>query len=401
MSNGNDPKPMAKPYLAPDMDYLKMYRVQTWEDGEPTRNDDSEYSEFQKPYQYDEDEPEDYAFWEWTWPDIGNVPTDPDLVPDPCSIDEDCVWAGAIGPDEMECGDCFTYSQAHLWLGCTSAPWWAAYGRWLLLNSTDNKCYLLFSGPVMATVCCAEDAESQGLKLRYEGALNCWAEKFIQVSCEVCCEAFSLTGSDTVNPGNTWEGTITPSCPGVECEVTSDSGCSLACVVDLGGGLVTVEVGAADCGTFYVSLSHNPTKPGCTPRSAGKGVRILNTGQGGTWQIVLSPAVGTCDVECNTGCTSPVGAGPCIYDNEVTKKVYKYGRVFGADPCGAAYLMTCKGCVIDGCTDSGTLPKPPCFGGQTCAEAGTSSGFCGGSGDDRLCPCTAWSYTICDWRCTC
>ena len=84
----NDPSIMGKPYLATEVDYLQLYRKKTWEEGDPSGTDSSEYSELQKPYQYDDTEPDEYSWWEWTWPPFpgldpwGGYPNVPFTWPD-------------------------------------------------------------------------------------------------------------------------------------------------------------------------------------------------------------------------------------------------------------------------------------------------------------------------------
>lgn len=268
-----------KPYLSGNRDYLRMTKIKTWESGAP--EDLAEYSEFQKPYGDREGE-DDYPFWEWTWPNLSDPtmpPIDfPDPEPNPCSLDEDCIWAGVIGPDTMECEQCFTWSQAHLYIGCEDAPWWAAFGSWTLdVAMGSGNCYLLFSGPVMATVCCDDDAEGSFV-LCYEGPLSCSGCVEVEVSCNECCTDMgtTLTGADTVAQGAVWTGTINPACTGFECSVSSNSGCVLSC--DISGPTVTVAVPAGACGSFTVTVFDN--KQGCNA-TANKTVRITG---GGSWR---------------------------------------------------------------------------------------------------------------------
>lgn len=276
-----------KPYLSGNRDYLKMTKIKTWEAG--AAGDEIEYSEFQKPYG-DRDGEEDYPFWEWTWPVpggggflLGPPITWPDPTPNPCSIDEDCIWAGLIGPDEMECDECFTFSQAHLYIGCGMAPELAAFGSFeLQTDMVFGRCYLLFgdaTGSVIATVCCDDEATGE-FTLFYHGFLGCQGSIEVQVSCDECCTdgGTTLTGADTVAAGAVWTGTISPACDGFECRVASNSECVLGCEMNPGGSSVTVGVPAGACGSFTVSVFDD--KQGCEA-FANKTVRITD---GGAWR---------------------------------------------------------------------------------------------------------------------
>jgi hypothetical protein len=100
------------------------------------------------------------------------------------------------------------------------------------------------------------------------------------VDCRCCCEAFTLTGNDTVNAGNTWTGTIDPACPGATATVVANSSnCTFTGVVNGAGSQVTVDVGAGDCGGFTVTVTEGSSD--CSGESASFGVRIL--GNGGAW----------------------------------------------------------------------------------------------------------------------
>lgn len=305
---------MDKPYLAGDRDYLDMVRWKTWEAG--SDSDLTEYSEFQKPYGNDN---EDYPSWEWTWPDKDwptIPPIDfPDPVPHPCSIDEDCIWAGVVGPDSMECDQCFTWSQAHLWLGCEIAPWWAAFGSWEIINKEfqSGDCKMLFSGPVMATVCC--DSEATGkFNIKYQGPLDCVGDMEVEVTCKDCCnDSVTLTGSDTVAAPGTWYGTISPACNGYSCVVESNSGCVLGCEMNDAGSTVTVSIPSGACGGFTVTIWDE--KYGCYA-TASKSVRITT----GTWRLCGGfSAAGTCS---GPWCGSGIENGPSTGD-----ELHKYNII--------------------------------------------------------------------------
>lgn len=398
----NDPRPMGKPYLLGEMDYLKTYKIKTWEDGDPTRQDDSEYSEFQKPYHYDEDEPEDYAWWEWTWPNPTWPPIPPVTTPDvpvgPCSVDEDCVFAKIIGSGTMQCGQCRMYSQFHYYIGCTSAPWWAAFGSWKLTGG-NGDCHIQSQGPVMATVCCSSVASTQTITLTYEGPLGCVDSMNIVVTCEECCEEFTLTGNNTVNPGATWTGTISPACPSAECSVVSNSGCTLTCTVNGTGSQVTVTPGGSDCGSFTVTVTDASVGEECTSE-ATKEVRINNTGQGGSWDVE-SEGRHSCPGACTYVCDDEFYSA-CIVGQ------YKWSR-YGTGTCADSLWRRCRGCDWYGCPENSNFASVT---GCTCCvgdDSGgpiatcTTDGIVGGGGvcTGELCRCSLFEWARCEWTCSC
>lgn len=278
----NDPKPLSKPYLATDMDYLKQYKIKSWEDGDRSGDmQQEEYSELQKPYAYDEDIPDDYSYWEWTENPPPELPPggdiifgDPDPTNNPCNTEGDCKWAAIIGPAMLDCGDLGLYMQAHVWIGCEVAPWFAAFGSWGLDSHDPENVYLASSGPISASVK-VEDGASSGTSVLYYYGPGCTASMEIQVICSGCCEDLTISGDETVNQGATWTGTITPACPGASCQVSSNSGCDLSCNVNEEGSQVTVGVGGSDCGSFMVTVTDE--KGGCS-ESDSFSVRINSGG---------------------------------------------------------------------------------------------------------------------------
>lgn len=374
-----------KPYLNAGKEYLEQSRIADWVNDRVNPSDLAEYSEFQKPYTQDKEE-DNYPDWEWTWPDWNWPPipkvTIPDPVPNPCSVDEDCVWAGIIGPDTLECGKCYPYTQAHLYIGCDIAPYWAAFGSWEL-SGGNGDCYLLFGDQtsLIATVCCDDAASAQTLSLCYNGPLNCTDCISIVVECEECCEDFTLSGNGTVNSGNTWTGTIDPACPGATCEVTSNSGCDLACEVNGTGSQVTVETGINDCGGFTVTVTDAGVGAECSANNASAYVRII--GGTGAWRFQSAPS---CD--CNDSGTCGCGYGNATPYSSCTVGIYRYGEPTGATfDCLSNWGYSCHG---------GTN----CGGGEggACGEQYT----CGDPGPACSNPpswCTCHTFHICEWKC--
>jgi hypothetical protein len=246
-----------KPYIFEKKEWLEIVNRKDWNDSTLNPDDLAPYSELQRPYALPEGE-DTYQGWEWTWPDIEFPDIPPIIIPDPienpCSIDENCVWADIFGPDDMECGECFTWSQAHVYYGCEVAPWWAAYGAWTL-EGGDGECYLLFSGPVMATVCCTDAAGNQTLELRYVGPLDCQGSQTIVVTCGVCPEtAPTISGSNTMTTSDSISLTVADAC--TACTVSCTGDCTDVTVSKNGAGdTITVETGASSCGTIVVNLN--------------------------------------------------------------------------------------------------------------------------------------------------
>lgn len=359
-----------KPYLAGKREYLEIQGDFDWVNDEYNPNDEAEYSEFQKPYGDDDDT--DYPMWEWTWPDIDFPDIPPIIYPDPieskCSIDEDCVWAGVVGTDEMDCGDCYTFTQAHIWYGCDIAPWWAAYGGWTFTPSMNSgNCTQVFTGPIMTTICCDDEADGS-FYVQYNGPLDCKGGYETNVTCSECCdeEGTTLTGADTVDAGSTWTGTISPACEGFSCRVTSNSDCVLGCDVNAAGSQVTVAVPATACGTFTVTVQD--FKLGCNA-SASKNVRINDNG---TWR------------DCGSFGAGIFCSGPwCGGDNNVDSDNYHSFVVWcwGGGMCvSGTQILTCD----DGWSKSINPVDYCCNGCQDCtsgwnaASAGVKVWECSG-----------------------
>lgn len=383
-----------KPYLNSGKEYLEQSRIADWVNDRVNPSDLAEYSEFQKPYALDK-ENDNYPDWEWTWPDWNWPPipdvTIPDPVPNPCSVDEDCVWAGIIGPDTLECGKCYPYTQAHLYIGCDIAPYWAAFGSWEL-SGGNGDCYLLFGDQtsLIATVCCDDAASAQTLSLCYNGPLNCTDCISIIVECDECCEDFTLTGNDTVNRGSTWTGTIDPACPGATCEVVSNSGCELTCEVNGTGSQVTVATGGGQCGGFTVTVTDAGVGAECSANSASKHVRMI--GGNGTWRYKSNSATEECGgaALCNDGGLCGCGYGssypysPCVLENEL-----KYGLNNGATfDCSQNYGYSC----LAGTTCTCGASYPGCGGGASCGDPGPAC-------SNPPSWCTAHVWHVCEWRC--
>jgi hypothetical protein len=380
-----------KPYIYESLEgWLPITRKKSWFDPVNNPGDLAPYSEFQKPYSNDKEM--SYPEWEWTWPDdtIGPIPdlTYPDPIENECSVDENCVWAGVIGPDEMECDECYTFSQAHLYYGCDVAPWWAAFGSWTLTaEMSKGNCYQLFTGPIMTTICCDEDAEGS-FTVTYEGPLDCVGSKEVSVTCGGCCgeDGWTLDGPATVAAGYTWYGTISPACPDATCEVSSNSECELSCSVNSAGSEVTVGTSSGQCGQVDVTI-FNPGGEECANATASDSFRITGSGN---WYLketssdVCASGCGGGDGSCGGAHCS--GGGSIDYQAPCTSEPYKYGtscQVGGVPPCcWNNWIRQCKG-TIPSCIN---CTPPPCGSVKSC------------SGSYYCAACGWWR---CEWKCAC
>jgi hypothetical protein len=390
-----------KPYMWGKLEWLEFSRKLDWINPVTNPDDLAKYSELQRPYALG-DGLDDYAQWENSWPDI-NFPDIPDIIvpdplEDPCSVKDSCTFMKINGPGTMECGGSVPYTALWVTLGCEMPPGWAIFSSWSL-SGGDGECVLI-PGLVIARIVCSSVASPQTLTLTVEGPYGCSDSLQVIVSCDECCEEFTLTGNSTVNNGELWTGTISPACPGVECNVTSNSGCSIGCSVNDAGSQVLVTPSPGTCGSFTVTVTD--AGEGCDPNSANKVVRINDQGQGGTWEEVTSSGDPQCGGPCSTGCGLWYG-GPCI-DNGTG---YKYGR-FSSDNgnCFFKYYRSCIGCrhrVGGGdCPEQEVGNKPACTGMNSCVADGIQSGGCGGTaGPHRDCTCSKWVSQTCEWKCEC
>lgn len=304
----------SKPYLAGKQEYLEYMKRKDWINPEKNPHDQAEYSEFQKPYALSDREDDSYPAWEWNWPPISLIPLDPITYPDPvenpCNIEASCNWAGISGPNTMTCDECQSFTHIHVWDSCPGdLPFEAAFGGWFL-SGGNGKCYLI-PGLVIARVCCDADAGDQQLVLYWDG-IGCSAEHLITVEdCVECeCEDYTISGSGTATQNSSWVGTVSPACPGATCEVSGDDpdkSTNFSCSVNEAGSEVTVQVGAAACGSFTVFLT------ACEEGGDSVVVRITD---GGGWDdsVDLCDAggvCGSCSSLAETYCTDDNGTGLC------------------------------------------------------------------------------------------
>jgi hypothetical protein len=374
-----------KPYRYEHQEWLELSQRRDWNDPQANPDDLAEYSEFQRPYALPKGE-DSYPAWEWSWPDI-NFPDIlpiivPDPIEDPCSVSEGCEWAKINGPGEIKCGDMASYTQIHVWIGCTVAPWWAAFGSWELESSQEGGKVILHAGLVIARIEVAEDADPETITLTYRGVDNCVDSMSIQITtCDPCfsCEEFTLAGDDTVNQDSTWTGTISPACPTAVCEVSSNSGCDpFTCGINGPGSQVTVDVGPDECGSFTVTVRDGED---CEDTTATKSVRI----NAGSWVTILTSA---CTAGCLNTCFPSDGSGPACVTG-----IYKYGRRGGGINCRDGHHISCHG------------PPSICWNQDNCDWGCLSpgAGYC----PHVPCEGPAYGYLThhdaakCEWKCTC
>lgn len=370
-----------KPYLAGGREYLEMSRVKDWEEGDPTGGS-AEYSEFQKPYKWEGDDKDNYPMWEWSWPSFPSLPeiggiTLPDIPEGggECEFDDRCIWAIIMGPDTLDCPTSETYVSMHVWMGCSVAPWWAAFGTWELETSDPDNIFISSQTAFSATVEVTSNASDGVATLTYYGP-GCTATKEIIIECSGCCASFTLSGADTVAPGSTWTGTISPACPYATCSVVSNSGCDLSCSINEAGSSVSVVTGGSDCGGFTVTVEDDGFK--CT-ESDSKFVRIT----GGSWAHEYpSGDLGLAGCTDGVGCS--VGGGANYFYDYCYQGEYKYGgfEVQVGHACEGTWLNQCKGTSEDPCSPDGE--QPPCM-----------------SKSVPSCTCVYWGWWRCNWVCEC
>jgi len=334
-----------KPYIHEGLEWLETTKKVDWNDPVANPDDIMPYSEFQKPY-LDKDGDNSYPSWEWTidpttWPPIEDV-TFPDPVPHPCNVEDNCRAVGIIGPNELDCGKCYTYTHVHVVESC-ELQWWMAYGNWYI-KGDPGFASQLFESPIMTTVCAADDAQGV-ITLVYEGPLGCDDQIDITIGCDQCCEDMELTGSDTVNSGDTWIGTISPACPDLDCSVTSNSGCSIGCLLNATGSQVQVGTDEGDCGSFTVIISQD-IGGDCAPVTTSKTVRLSE----GNWEPCNALTFGgehqcygnlwiegeyKATVDCGTGGWGFINARDC--ENNIIHR-FDY-EPDCCDGCGSCYTQ--------------------------------------------------------------
>jgi hypothetical protein len=369
-----------KPYIYESLEgWLPITRKKSWFDPAVNPGDLAPYSEFQKPYRNDKDM--SYPEWEWSWPDENLPPIDdltyPDPVEHPCNVRDQCAGVGIIGPNELECDKCYPYTSAHVVLSC-DPQWWMALSSWHL-EPNETGCFFVFADPLLiATVCCPEDATGF-FTLFFEGPLECSDSIDVEITCgDECCEELEVTGAATVSAGNAWVGSVSPPCGAAECDVVSNSGCSLSCFMNDSGSQLIVGTGSGDCGAFTVTVTRDADGE-CDQQQASIGVRII--GGNVNWHH---------DQSFGGGCGGSCGGGGVTYFNDwCILGEYKYGGFDPRDrnPCQGTWLVQCQGDGSEDCNCSGGGITPPC----PVHSCGCSGGHC----------CCHWSWWRCDWTCDC
>lgn len=393
-----------KPYIFEGREFLDARKIQSWEDiANAYPGVQIPRSEQNKPYlrsSYQEDEwswtgYEPPSPWNPTWPSDpftppeGTPPVDPPDGGNPCEADDTCKYLGIYGPKIVECGGEGWYKSVLVTEGCAAVPGYVSWSA-----PRGNIRAVGVGARWTAPECCNGD-----VIIIEAVSAGCRAEFPVTLDCVDCCEQFSLTGAATVNPGATWTGTINPPCPGATCEVVSNSGCTLACVIDDAGSQVQVTTDANDCGSFTVTVTESGgLVEGCQGYSATKAVRINNTGQGGSWTSLGSPtnctAAGTCCSSATGTCTCGTLVGVplgCVVDE------CKYNGVGGTGTlCMCVNAPWCCTSPLSTRPCSTACPNP-C--GQSCATTcpAPSCPIPPGSwtGECKI------QWTSQEWRCAC
>jgi hypothetical protein len=328
-----------KPYIYDGkLEYLEMTRMKDWQNDDYNPHDLQEYSELMKPYGYREGQPDNYQFYEWTWPDPywPDIPgiVIPDPVENPCEVDASCTYAKVMGADKIDCGECTSYSHIHVWLHCPGElPYWAAFGDWYLESSAGGKCHL-DAGLVTATLCCDDDASGTATVCWQGAGGDCKHCLPVQVDCELCCEEWTHTGSQTMTTSSSINHTLTPACPDAEVSCTGE--CTDVTVsIDEAGQTISITAGSSACGGFNVVVTY--TREGCDSLNSSRGVRITDTGG---WDVDTQ-------VDCTSDCTvdPPPPSGWCGnygVHHCLSGEVCWASETYGSWPCtGGSCTMPC------------------------------------------------------------
>lgn len=374
-----------KPYLFPGGEYGKISRADRAQDFHSV-NDEREggkykLSEHHKPYLAADDD-EGHPPWEWSFPPIPDVDPPWDFPcygcepepnpnnPNPCAADNTCTAMKVSGPTDVECDETYTFTTFYVLNGCDliyafDMNWEVSCGEIVGIGA-----YMSWRAPKTCPPPdkCRICVNPSGYTCKDCITVNC--------TCADCCEAFTLTGSDTVAPGATWTGTISPACPDATCSVSSNSGCTLTCSVNAAGSQVEVPTGGSDCGGFVVTVSYS--KAGCTSRSATKGVRIT----GGSWNDK-----GWCDThpDYGTGCTEDFNAGcASTSQNQAYIEVDGITRLGWSSGSTMDWFMQCREWNEGGC--------------DACA---TPTGSCPQAGDDSCATGVDGIFRVWEYDCSC
>lgn len=422
----------SKPYLSGDKEYLEVYQKKTFEEGDPQGL--TEYSEGQYPYNEDED---DHPEWEWTWP---NIPfpnpldiTDTDEVPGPCSGDDECKHAAIAGPDTIKCPTPGIYNQAHVFVGCTIAPEWAAFGKWEITDNYSEDIFILTQSGVMCTIEVPVGTPSGEITLTYSGPLDCSADKVITIDCACCNDLMFADFTDTdIAAGGTFLGWLDPLCPNAvatvewlgpsECDPPLEDVWITANSTDPDGRFVSITTDGAACGSFRVTVTDSTD--GCSDETAT--IVVFITDNGSDYHGYY---------EANSGCGGlgwpPPGYAHCTAAEGVETQVssvddeeYRYGRGYEGSCTGGIYYYcsACSDCGTpsgygedcSGCGDEAYPTPPVTFTDRVPGSCPDETDWPGGSGcscggDCSCFPCPSWDectndyydWDQCRWDCDC
>jgi hypothetical protein len=388
-----------KPYLTHN--YRTMMKKKTQEEYYFHELHEDPMSELLRPYLNDPDLP-GFTGWEymgpswWDWPPFiypgGGGPGAGGVGP---YDDEDglppgghCTECVLVGPASVECGSA--------WIGQVIPSQCAGFIVFAVGLGESESFEAAGNSAGVIVVAVPDDTSETAMLVCSSGGIHgvtCCME--VAIECITCCEEIDLTGSATQGVGTTWTGVISPACPDAECEVTSNSGCTLSCGVNEAGSEVTVAVGGGHCGSFTVTVTGPGSGGSCSENSDSVTVKI--TGNGGDWKLltVNGPGVVGCNVGICCGCSYNNIYAPCISGG------FKYGT--GQDPftgdnaCRDVWSRQCKGERNESCGPSNSAP--PCDTNKSCAADAHPQ--CGKCDVDGGCCCMNHSYWKCEWKCAC
>ena len=263
-----------KLYINEGRDYIEVRRRR---DKVEVQGREIPLSEHDRPYLVNDEDDDTYQSYEEDFviqpPDW---PPNPDPAPGPCSAEDGCGYVKIFRdyPNSMECGSTYWFRTVHETHGCAPPSgaagivgWTASAGE--ILSQTVGMRW-------RAPECCHEDK----VTITAFVVPDCHDAIEITLQCE-CCENFEIEGPETVNPNNTWTGSLDPPCPGARVYVSSNSECAASVSGELNedGDEITVSIGAVACGSVDITIQDQ--NEGCETPKAYHSIRVNQGSNGG------------------------------------------------------------------------------------------------------------------------
>lgn len=264
-----------KLYINEGRDYIEVRRRR---DKVEVQGREIPLSEHDRPYLYNDEDDDTYQSYEeeLNWP-LPDWPPFPDPPPGPCSAEDGCGHVTIMRdyPAKIECGGFFWFRTTHEVHGCNPPGGAAAILAWGASTGTIQAASV--GAKWQAPGCCHD--EEVVISVSGPGG-DCQDNAVITLQCE-CCVEFEIEGPETVNPNNTWTGSLSPPCPGARVFISSNSECAGSVSGELNddGDEITVSVGAVACGSIDITVADQ--NEGCQTPQAYHSIRINQGGNGG------------------------------------------------------------------------------------------------------------------------